>query len=937
MREQDFGADPLEAFGGFRNLQFDDTQYPSELAQGGTAHWQTTEMNSEGWIHVLYPDIEWRFNQQSLGWGFNQFQAWARSSFVVPSMVHDHRQGQCSEGSNDNQLCSVTIQCENVGDFFLDDERLSGDWYGYGLTRHTLRLRPGSRHTLSVRIVHEVRIFGGIIVPPPSKFRCELRLLPPSGNDDLVMVQVVKEGTGGVIVMDAVDNNLAGEYISIALRNVGPEKVLVKSVRVKRGSEQYAASLSSLKPISLYPSTHRPIAIRLERLGLQLQQLNLSLEFELSTVPPDLNRAIHRLWTGTLETDIISIEQHGWGEGAYKYTFLDFDGTVQYAAAIPPSDPSSQPTNSAPTVIALHGAGVEVAQAPFWLSEYRQRERSWIVLPTGRSSWGYDWHGASIKNVMNAIQSLTSRLPGVPESLKGLPGIRPDPERLLMAGHSNGGQGAWYLVTHFPDMAIAATPAAGYVNIRHYVPFSGWLSNSYTDSHLRGLLESSIIEFDNDVHMSNTVGVPILARTGSLDDNVPPLNTRKMVRLGQENAHNLSSVRLSEVQGEGHWFVGALHDGVMQEFLQQHLHDTVSGRVRGQIKPQAVSHPPFPNEFEITVINPAGMGSKGSIQVEQLHIPYRKGTIKVKIQDHVSHLLCNGIQESATTWVLQTKNIRRFRLVDSASLRNRRGTISRFIVDGVVFNPDGEHRDVSEELLFSGTFLQDPKATKNGPRWQFIASNDWMATERHRETYGPAIQILEKEVVVVIGTGGNEELNAAADRIGKLVAHDIYLYGRHDVEVMTDEEYHDRIMVLEQQDGAEAEARTNLVLIGNTRMKTFTHHDFAGTEPEVGINGIDGSIFIQPRSDLAMAAEFRGPGIGLLQIRPWGASHLLMRIVGLDVQGLETAARLFPKRTGLLVPDWIITGPEMAWKGAGGILAAGYWGNHWEYQTQMSA
>jgi hypothetical protein len=48
---------------------------------------------------------------------------------------------------------------------------------------------------------------------------------------------------------------------------------------------------------------------------------------------------------------------------------------------------------------------------------------------------GYDWHGASIKNVMNAIQSLTSRLPGVPESLKGLPGIRPDPERLFMAGN----------------------------------------------------------------------------------------------------------------------------------------------------------------------------------------------------------------------------------------------------------------------------------------------------------------------------------------------------------------------------------------------------------------------------------------------------------------------------------------------------------------------
>ena len=47
---------------------------------------------------------------------------------------------------------------------------------------------------------------------------------------------------------------------------------------------------------------------------------------------------------------------------------------------------------------------------------------------------GYDWHGASIKNVMYAIQNLADTLPGVPESLKNLPGMKPDPERLFMAG-----------------------------------------------------------------------------------------------------------------------------------------------------------------------------------------------------------------------------------------------------------------------------------------------------------------------------------------------------------------------------------------------------------------------------------------------------------------------------------------------------------------------
>lgn len=58
---------------------------------------------------------------------------------------------------------------------------------------------------------------------------------------------------------------------------------------------------------------------------------------------------------------------------------------------------------------------------------------------------------------MNAVSSLRDYLPGVPETLRDVRGMQPDTDRILMAGHSNGGQGAWYWVTHFPDLAIAGT------------------------------------------------------------------------------------------------------------------------------------------------------------------------------------------------------------------------------------------------------------------------------------------------------------------------------------------------------------------------------------------------------------------------------------------------------------------------------------------------
>lgn len=38
---------------------------------------------------------------------------------------------------------------------------------------------------------------------------------------------------------------------------------------------------------------------------------------------------------------------------------------------------------------------------------------------------------------MNALEALARDLPGVPAELRGLAGIRPDPERLFIAGKKN--------------------------------------------------------------------------------------------------------------------------------------------------------------------------------------------------------------------------------------------------------------------------------------------------------------------------------------------------------------------------------------------------------------------------------------------------------------------------------------------------------------------
>ena len=42
-----------------------------------------------------------------------------------------------------------------------------------------------------------------------------------------------------------------------------------------------------------------------------------------------------------------------------------------------------------------------------------------------------------------------------------------------------------------------------------------------------------------------------------------------------------------------------------------------------------------------------------------------------------------------------------------------------------------------------------------------------------------------------------------------------------------------------------------------------------------------------------------------------------------DNSGIERAARLFPIRTGVAVPDWLLVGTEADDVGAGGVMGAG--------------
>ncbi|CAG8597252.1 11501_t:CDS:2, partial [Dentiscutata heterogama] len=201
-REQDFGADPLEAYGGFRNLSFSKTQsFPSELADNGTVKWSTIMANTDGSVGPIhFKNLRWKFNRDPFGWAMNQFQMWARGYFELSD----------SDLKDKSESIPVLVQCQNIGDFYVDDQRLFGDWYGYKNSWHVLYLRPGKR-VINVRLVNEIRIFGGNI-PPDIQFQCFVRKLEFNQIGAMVLDNTA-------LVPDLVNGFLAGSFASVAVLN----------------------------------------------------------------------------------------------------------------------------------------------------------------------------------------------------------------------------------------------------------------------------------------------------------------------------------------------------------------------------------------------------------------------------------------------------------------------------------------------------------------------------------------------------------------------------------------------------------------------------------------------------------------------------------------------------------------------------------------------
>ncbi|KAI1790745.1 hypothetical protein LXA43DRAFT_973466 [Ganoderma leucocontextum] len=847
--------------------------WPSSYADGGSIGWTKTYARDDGLIEVSYPAIRWASLRATEGWAALQHHSVLRSTLIVhpPSSSTSRSVFEPRLLVNLLQGSFFTIlpSSDVVGEDFRQEWHV-GNIYALGKAPpNAVRLphppSPDSPTTYQIVVSgdYEIRLFGD----PRSILGTEVPKLSVTLTVDIQdMVSTVVREESHDVVCDFVNGWAFGDAVGIGLRSLDGWWTVTSATVSTNVSENLAVSL--LQKTRIAPTQTRVIPVVFGQTGpFYSDELEVMLTVE----------------SGGSEGEVyvtIPVQQHTqWSAdnipaGGIKATF--FYGSSMPAAflVVPPEEPRDVPL---PPILALHGAGVDVFSGNrFWIKALPRQRHSWVIAPTGRTEWGLDWHGPSTQEAWGAVEALGDILARREEWRKW--GLASETKVLLM-GHSNGGQGAWYIAARYPDRVVGVVPAAAYIKSQAYVPWVQSRSAHYVDPALRAVLDSSLTPDDNDLFLSNLADMPILAIHGGNDDNVPVWHTRELVStLKTWNPH--ANVSYHEDSGEKHWYKDVFKNHEVAAFVSS----TLSGR-----------NPAIPTglrTFTLTVAVPSDSGSLYGWSIHRLSIPGRLGRLTV-------HINLGGIS-------VETTNIRAFSYRLGSLPEDVKNLL--FLVDGQAVELD---KATWDQPKFSFGLVQEEGV------WTPHALFD-IATKSPTGRISNVLSSTSPITVVVPSRSPSTELSAALR-----LAHNLNVYHKLDVGIIDDDE-------ADQAVRSGLLAPGNLVVLSHGKLGGFAASLLSKAATPFGVDGATLRLRARPLTRPSTGVLFLHP-------HPTNTKSLTLIVYGADASGLERALRLFPIRTGVTVPDWIVVGSQADVRGMGGVQSAGVWGNDWSWNEAMSA
>lgn len=207
------------------------------------------------------------------------------------------------------------------------------------------------------------------------------------------------------------------------------------------------------------------------------------------------------------------------------------DGSCQFYGVLPPSN--LDPKQTYGLALSLHGAGVNAYNQA---KSYSQKDWAYIVAPTNRRRFGFDWELWGRLDALEALDHASQT-------------FNIDPTRVHVTGHSMGGHGTWHLGVTTPGRFGVIAPSAGWSSFYSY-------GGSARPS---GAFARSQAHSDTNVYLSNLARRSIYILHGGADNNVPTSEGQAMYKEAQKHCKD---VTYHEEPGKGHWWDDSYAKGV---------------------------------------------------------------------------------------------------------------------------------------------------------------------------------------------------------------------------------------------------------------------------------------------------------------------------------------------------------------------------------------
>jgi hypothetical protein len=711
--------------------------------------------------------VDWEGPRQTAGWTALQWQALTWTALEVTG----------------TEAAQVAFSISGAPEFALVPaeeepppssciEWYRGDYYGYDAVQaneadslqaraaasvpHLISVKPG-KYYLIVKTLYEVRVMGDPHGVPRIKFTVDLEVQRETHETGLVLITTGHR----FLYPDVINGRIAGSgnqnvaLVSVAIRNPSSRAYKLDDMGIHSpGSKADFVGLGEVAPFST-----TKVTLRIWFEG-HIQPSSTDVSMSLCFTPTFGHPSEYRSLLLIVPLNHVTFSEDPEVDCSYKVTYLGPSG-VEMAVIVPPLEPSAPDicADAGLTIAVLHGAGVDV-EGTSMRRALRRQKRSWVVLPTGITPWGLDWQQASFHSWRNILFEQ--------EWYKPLTNTRPS-DRYFLVGHSNGGQGTWYGLTHLSDRFIGGVVAAGYMSLQEYVPFTWTEGRHSTDPSLRAILDAALNDYRNDMHASNLVGLPLLVKYGAEDDNVPPWHSRAMVSLiddwnAESDLKEEKRPRLVEVPHRGHWWDEILREDDVQAAIDAAESDTASARVP-------------PSKFTVTCSDPSEMQSAFGWRIMEVDVPGRVARLEVEYEDAPE-----GVDYA--TLNLRTTNIRRFRRLQVAPSSLPKGDR-----EGCEISLDQELITLKSEEAAAG-----PMTFYKGSGWELIEGEALASLPRPRQISSITSLLTIPRFLLIIPVtslvqGNNSAREQAYASVARRWAADLLLHISADVRIISDEDF----------------------------------------------------------------------------------------------------------------------------------------------------